>query len=137
MEWDWRNCLSLSPLTVLGKNVPTFYLWFSLSLSFHFPFSASMPISFFPLDFFFNPDVPPYDFFPFSRISFPLCLFSLPLLSRQLFLFSSLGIACLKFHLCVRAAGWIRAWTGPTNHPDLQDSFSITSPMQFHLHEYT
>lgn len=40
------------------------------------------------------------------------------------------------FYLCGRAAGWIRAWTGPTNHPDLQDSFSITSPMLFHLYKY-
>lgn len=57
-------------------------------------------------------------------------------LSPHLSLFFSSGIACLIFYLCGGAAGWIRAWTGPTNHPDLQDSFSITSPVLFHLYKY-
>lgn len=72
----------------------------------------------------------------------PTHLFFVPLLSftlspQHLYLFSSSGIACLIFCLCGGPAGWIRAWTGPTNHPDLQDSFSITSPMLFHLYKYT
>lgn len=74
--------------------------------------------------------------FPSSLTSLSLCLLSAPLSPPHLFLSLSSGIACLIFYLCGGAAGWIRAWTGPTNHPDLQDSFSITSPMLFHLYKY-
>lgn len=73
-----------------------------------------------------------------SLLTCLLCPFSLPLSASvcvsvsphhlRLCLLSS-GIACLIFFLCGEAAGWIRAQTGSTNHPDLRDSFSITSTM--------
>lgn len=98
-------------------------------LLFHF-----VPLSL-PL-FFFSPlKSCSQTFFLLSHLFFCPCSLP-PSLPPHLSLFLSSGIACLIFYLCGGAAGWIRAWTGPTNHPDLQDSFSITSPMLFHLYKY-
>lgn len=101
-EWNCRNCLCPSPL-----------LFFSLlrrilSVLF-FPFSVRFHISIFLALSFSNP----------------------PLLSTPFLCSLPSRLACLIFYLCGGAAGWIRAWTGSTNHPDLQDSFSITFPIRF------
>lgn len=137
MEWDCRNCLFSLPRSARVKLSPVLLrLIFFLYFLFIFLSPTASP-SFHALHFFFSPDVSPFlDFFlPLSTSPF-LCVSFLSLPPSLPSLFLSSGIACLIFYLCGRAAGWIRAWTGPTNHPDLQDSFSITSPMLFHLYKY-
>ena len=121
-----------SPLQYCHTDRPVFNFFQPLFLDFFLSLFLFLPLSgpLFPCSPFFSPDVSPFlDFF--------LLLSHLFLRVSSLSpLFLSPGIACLIFYLCGGAAGWIRAWTGPTNHPDLQDSFSITSPMLFHLYKY-
>lgn len=122
VEWDCRNCFfsptcSIAILTGLCQTFPNpfFSIFFKISLLSLSPLKH-LSLSLLSI---FSPDV------------------SLSLSPLHTFLcFLPSGFACLIFYLCGGAAGWIRAWTGSTNHPDLQDSFSITSPMLFHLYKY-
>lgn len=75
----------------------------------------------------------------FRFLSFILSLSSLHLALARM-LYSSLCFASRGGLFDILSVwwseGWITAWTGLTNHPDLQDSFSITLPPLLPLYKY-